>query len=288
MDIVHAGRMPWGENLVAHRHADIAHKVLFEGLEGAADNYVFVLARESKDYYSPRHRHAWDQVRYCLEGSIPIGRDLSVDTGEVGYFPEGVPYGPQEGGTDRIVLLLQFGGASGLGFLSVRQLREAREALLAQGAFEGGVFRRTSGDGPKNQDAYEALWRHVTGQPIRYPKPRFKTPLVMRPDGFDWREVEGASGVRQRALGRFTDRGLMLDVYGLESGATIDLGAADALRLVFVKAGDVQSGGVACEPFTAIRTVQGEAARFTATSAAELFVITASTLSPRASESVHA
>ena len=111
MDMIHAGKMDWGANLASHRQGEMAHKVLFEGEEGSPDNYLLVLAREGASYYSPRHRHAWDQVRFCLEGSVPIGKDLRLDAGEVGYFPEGVPYGPQEGGPDRIVLLLQFAGA---------------------------------------------------------------------------------------------------------------------------------------------------------------------------------
>src|SRR5215469_12125755 len=143
--IVHASRIDWGGSLTAHRSGRMSHKILFEGEEGSPDNYLFVLANEGSDYYSPRHRHPWDQVRLCLEGSIPISRDLRIEAGEVGYFPEGVPYGPQEGGPDRLTLVLQVGGSSGLGYLSARQMREARAALGAEGVFEGGVFRRISG-----------------------------------------------------------------------------------------------------------------------------------------------
>jgi len=121
--------MAWGENLASHRQGGMAHKLLFEGEEGSPDNFVWVLADEGADYYSPRHRHAWDQVRLCLEGSIPISKGLRIDEGEVGYFPEGVTYGPQAGGPDRKTLVLQVGGASGQGYLSARQLREARAAL---------------------------------------------------------------------------------------------------------------------------------------------------------------
>ena len=40
-----------------------------------------------------------------------------MEGGEIAYFPESAYYGPQEGGEDRIVVLLQFGGASGQGFI---------------------------------------------------------------------------------------------------------------------------------------------------------------------------
>ena len=274
MDIVHAGLMDWGENLAAHRQGGMAHKVLFEGEEGAPDNYVLVLANESSSYYSPRHRHAWDQVRFCLQGAVPIGGKTEVAAGEIAYFPEGVPYGPQEGGTDRVVLLLQFGGASGLGYLSAAQLRGAREALQAQGHFEKGVFRRTSGDGPKNQDAYEAIWRHVTGRPIVYPKPRYKAPVVIRPDGFAWRET-GQPGVRARALGRFPERGLALDLIAVQAGAGYDAQVCGDLRLVFVREGRGTCQGEAFHRQSAIRLHPGEGASVLAEADTELLVIAA-------------
>ena len=282
MDIVHVADMPWGENLAAHRQGGMAHKVLFGGEEGSADNYLLVLANESRDYYSPRHRHAWDQVRFCLEGAVPIGRDIAVDAGEVAYFPEGVPYGPQEGGPNRIELLLQFGGASGLGYLSAAQLRTARAELAAEGRFEKGVFRREHGEGPKNQDAYEAIWRHVTGRPIVYPKPRYKAPIVMRPDSFPWREVAGAAGVRRKALGSFPERGLSLDFIAVAAGAAYATGPSAARRLIFVREGEGRCGD---EPYfaqSAVRLEPGEAATFAASVDTELFVITAPPVGARA------
>src|SRR5581483_4159584 len=113
MDVMHAAQMPWGESLVAQREggAEVGHKRLFEGVENSADNYMLVMSKEPKSFFSPRHRHPWDQIRLCLEGKIPIARGLLVEAGEIAYFPEGAYYGPQEGGEDRIVVLLQFGGA---------------------------------------------------------------------------------------------------------------------------------------------------------------------------------
>jgi len=130
MDVVHAAEMPWGESLVAHRAGgEVAHKRLFEGVEGSPDNYMLVMSKEPNSYFSPRHRHPWDQIRFCLEGRIPIAKGLFVEGGEIAYFPESAHYGPQEGGDDRIVVLLQFGGASGQGFIGVDRLNQARRDL---------------------------------------------------------------------------------------------------------------------------------------------------------------
>ena len=274
MDIVHAGQMEWGENLAAQRAGGMAHKRLFEGEENSPNNYLLVLANEGSDYYSPRHRHAWDQVRFCLEGAIPIARDLKISAGEVGYFPEGVYYGPQEGGPDRIVLLLQMGGASGLGYLSVDQLRAGREQLLAEGVFEQGVFRRKSGDGRKNEDGYEAIWRHVTGRPLSYPQPRYKAPVIMRPDGFRWREIGGAPGVRRRFLGTFPERGVSLDFVAVDAGSSYAAEPSPARRLIFVRDGQGQCEAAPFFAHSAIRLEPGESASFTASTATELFVMT--------------
>ena len=277
MDIVHASRMDWGENLAAHRHGGMAHKLLFEGEEGSPDNYALVLANESSEYYSPRHRHCWDQVRFCLEGAVPIGPKLAVEAGEAAYFPEGVHYGPQQGGPDRIELLLQFGGASGQGYLSAAQLRRARTDLVREGAFENGVFRRTNGDGgKKNEDAYEAIWRHVTGRPIDYGQPRYKAPIIMRTDAFRWGAA--ATGVKRKSLGIFPDRGLELDLFAIKKNARLEFLASPALRLIFVRSGEGKCASDEYVSHSTVRLRPGERATFASSSSTELFVISVATV----------
>jgi hypothetical protein len=265
--------MDWGENLAAQRAGRMAHKVLFEGAEGSLDNYLWVMANEGSDYYAPRHRHPWDQVRLCLEGAIPIGRDLKIEAGEVGYFPEGVRYGPQEGGPDRVTLVLQIGGASGLGYLSKEQLRRGREELLEQGVFEQGVFRRTRGEGKKNEDAYEAIWRHVTRRPLVYPQPQYRAPVVMRAQAFPWAAVNGSSGVQRKSLGSFPGRGLSLEFIRLDAGVCFTLPASGQRRLAFVREGEGQSSAGPYFAHTAIRLEPEDSGDFTPTLATQLFLI---------------
>ena len=278
MKFVHASRIEWGGSLTAHRSGRMSHKILFEGEEGSPDNYLFVLANEGSDYYSPRHRHAWDQVRFCLEGSVPIGRDLKIDAGEIGYFPEGVHYGPQKGGPDRIVLLLQIGGASGLGYLSPEQLEQGRKRLLEEGVFEEGVFRRSSGEGKRNEDAYEAIWRVVTGQPLAYPKARYRSPIVMRPDGFLWREMPEMPDVRLKVLGAFAERGLSLELVSIAPGSTYLVPPAASLRFLFVRAGEGECGSEPFQSSTAVRLACGEGVSIRASIPTVLFAISVSPL----------
>ncbi len=271
MQISHVDDLSYDENPLPHRVGQIAFKYLLDGEPMSPDNFSLVLSRESASFFSPRHRHPWDQVRFCIEGSVPIAPRLTIDAGEVGYFPEGVHYGPQEGDSDRLVLVLQFGGASGQGYLSRSQVKAGHGALEAEGTFEGGVFRRNgSGEGRRNQDGYEAIWQKVMGKPVAYPAPRFKGPVVMQPQNFAWSALAGQSSVRGKPLGSFSERGMALDQFAIDRGASETFSASPDRRLIFVTQGE----GDGYRRYTAIRLDPGETFTFAAETDTELLVIT--------------
>ncbi|HXR91265.1 MAG TPA: hypothetical protein VN750_13415 [Steroidobacteraceae bacterium] len=259
MDVVHAAEMPWGESLVAHRAGgEVAHKRLFEGVEGSPDNYMLVMSKEPNSYFSPRHRHPWDQIRFCLEGRIPIAKGLFVEGGEIAYFPESAHYGPQEGGDDRIVVLLQFGGASGQGFIGVDRLNQARRDLANEGRFEGGVYTRDVTEGRRNWDAYEALWLHVKGGELSYAPPAYKTPIVMRPEALRWAQ-SSESGVSLKRVGVFPHRGLAINAWGVDAGARHGIDGGADLKLLFVTDGQGTAAGKELRRWSAVRLQPGEA-----------------------------
>ena len=46
--------------------------------------------------------------------------------------------------------------------------------LRATGTFDGGVYRRNEGEpGKRNMDGFQAIWEHVNGRPLQFPKPRY-------------------------------------------------------------------------------------------------------------------
>ncbi|MGH8260043.1 MAG: hypothetical protein ACREUG_10165 [Steroidobacteraceae bacterium] len=270
MDVVHAGRMPWGESLVPQRAGgEVAHKRLFEGEEGTPDNYMLVMSKEPKSFLSPRHRHPWDQIRFCLEGKIPIAKGLHVEGGEIAYFPESVRYGPQEGGEDRSVVLLQFGGASGQGFIGPDRVKQARLNLAREGRFEGGIYFRDAAEGRRNWDAYEAIWLHVMGGSLSYAPPAYKTPIVMRPQAMPWL-ASAEEGVCTKPIGVFPHRGLSMSAWRIESGARHALPAVPALRFLFVTDGDGACGEQPLSKWSAARLQPGEGAALEATSRLEV------------------
>src|SRR5690242_2469209 len=259
MDIIHAAEMPWGESLVAQRAGgEVAHKRLFEGEEGSPDNYMLVMSKEPKTFFSPRHRHAWDQIRFCLEGRIPIAKGLFVEGGEVAYFPEGAYYGPQGGGDGRIVVLLQFGGASGQGLIGVDRLSQARRDLASEGRFEGGVYTRQVTEGRRNWDAYEALWLHVMGGELSYAPPAYKTPIVMRPEALRWTPTS-ESGVSLKRVGVFPHRGLAINAWNVEAGVRHGIDGGADLKLLFVTDGEGIAAGKELRRWSAVRLQPGEA-----------------------------
>jgi hypothetical protein len=233
-ELVDTASLDWGESLVQHRHGSaLRHKRLFDGAEHSPDNYSLALADESSTYYSPSHRHLWDQVRYCVAGSVPIGRTMRVDAGQVAYFPEGVRYGPQEGGPDRTVLVLQFGGVSGNGYMSPEQTDQGRRQLELHGHFENGRYHRSTEGTDTQQDAYEAIWEHVFQTRARYPHAATTTPVVLDPEAFPLRPGD-AAGVRRRHLATFEPRGLDIEMIDLSPDSTHTVRSTSSTRLHWV------------------------------------------------------
>ena len=144
MKLVQASEKKWRGNQLRHRKGRVLIKRLIEGESGSTENYGLHIGRESAEFFSPRHRHPWDQIRYCVSGRVPIGPGKTIDAGEIGYFPEGLHYGPQEG-PERTVMVLQFGGASGRGYLNRDDVNRAYDELGELGRFENGVFHRNLG-----------------------------------------------------------------------------------------------------------------------------------------------
>ena len=155
---------------------------------------MYILGRQDSDFAMPPHRHNFDQIRLPLRGAMNHGRGIVVGEGEVGYFPEGLAYGPQEDPLDgaqpgeRLQLVLQFGGAARYGFMSVEQRREAwaelgnrlvRRAVLRQ-------TRRQRGNGDSTP-----CGSTCSESSSKYPRSRYKSPIIANPKCFNWLRLAG-------------------------------------------------------------------------------------------------
>jgi len=224
MKLVQADQLTFVRGL-EHRGGTFHSIIMMEGETGTVDNFQVSYGKIGGDFFSPRHRHNFEQIRYQVHGTLDFARDGKLEAGMVGYFPEGAPYGPQTQSTGGEVatIVLQCGGASGSGYLSQDEVRAGVAALKTDGEFKDGVFRRRAGVvGKRNVDGYQAIWEHVNGRPMTYPKARYSRPFMMNPAHYSWLPLEQASGVCERSLGTFTERRSSVSFLKFASGARHD------------------------------------------------------------------
>ncbi len=237
-----------------HRDGKFERRRLLEGPEGAPDNFIFEMVRTYGDFFSPRHRHNFDQFRVQLEGSFDFDRDGVMRPGTIAYFPEGVYYGQQSSSEDSLTVVLQFGGAGGNGYISANQAIASVVALKKSGAFSKGIYTRRLPDGGKrNQDGFEAVWEQVNQRKLEYPPPRYGKPIFIEPANFAWIPV--AEKLARKRLGVFTECEARVDLYRIEPGGTLPL---EARSIYFVMEGSGGAGAQGWARHSTIFPAQGE------------------------------
>lgn len=269
MKIVQGDEIPLERGL-EHRGGTFHFRRLLEGQPGRIDNFQLSYGQIEGDFYSPRHRHNFEQIRFQLKGDLDYSRNGKLTQGMVGYFPEGMAYGPQKptAADTAITLVLQCGGASGSGYLSRNEVKAGQKELSALGTFEGGVFRRNPDvAGKRNVEGYQAIWEHVNQRPMIFPKPRYNHPIFMDPAVYDWVPVDDSPGAAEKRAGTFTECGTRIGTLKLDPGA---MHHVDGRAIYFVVSG---AGTVDDQPFRPLTTVfaeWGETATFTATEETEI------------------
>lgn len=269
MKIAHGDEMKFERGL-EHRGGTFHYIRIIEGEPGTLGNFQLSLGKIGGDFYSPRHRHNFEQIRYQLEGALDFDRDGKLEAGMVGYFPEGMAYGPQtqSAGADVATIVLQFGGASGSGYLSADEMRDGVANLKAEGEFKDGVFRRRADvEGKRNVDGYQAIWEHVNRRPMAYPEPRYSRPFMMNPAHYDWVALEQSAGVSEKLLGVFTERRSAASFFKFAPGASH---YAFGRGLYLVLSGTGRAGGQELRRLTAVYLDRGERLTLEATSGLDI------------------
>jgi hypothetical protein len=255
-----------------HRGGTFHSRTPVAGEPGTPGNFKFSVSELGTDYSGPRHRHNFDQYRFMLSGESDYGQDGPLKAGMLGYYPEGVYYGPQVNKTPIVCAVLQFGGASGSGYLQPREVKAGMEELKQFGEFKDGVFHRREGApgilrGKSNMDAYQAIWEHVHGRAMVYPKGRYDAPIMMDAANFAWAPVRRAAGVSEKLFGVFTERRTQARLVRLDAGAHYEV-AGRSVYLVLSGAG--AAGGASLEKFTTVFLDTGERGTLAASETTEL------------------
>jgi hypothetical protein len=272
MKVVSIDALAWKKD---HPTGSLAFKYLLSGDHRAPDNFVLILARQDADFATERHRHNFDQFRFPIRGDMNVGKGVRLREGQLGYFTEGAAYGPQDDRLDhwapgeRLHLTLQFGGATGYGYLGPDRLRSCRDELRQHGEFVDILYHRRDG---KILNGLDAVWQHAFGRKLEYPEPRYSGPIIIDPNSFRWRPSGDASGVERKHLGSFTERGTWAEMVRLRSGARWTFAARNAREMLFVLSGIGSADGEQLGAHSAIQIDPGEHVEIACDSAIEALI----------------
>lgn len=242
------------------RDGKLDQKFLLQGDDNSPNNYLLnVGLTGSGGWGTPRHRHNFDQIRYVLKGKYPASPHKIMGEGSVAYFPESVHYGPQDRPEGLEMMVIQFGGASGSGFLSTPRREAANEALKAKGEFKNGIFTWVDEKGQKhNMDGAAACYEEATGNKMVLHPPRYDDVIMMDPESYEW--VPSASkGVYTKLLGTFTERNTKMSFIRVDKGATHNTGARAQIDVLFMSKGSVTINGKTYGEKTAIELTPDDA-----------------------------
>ena len=203
-----------------------------------------------EEFFAPRHRHTFDQVRYMIFGSCRYGKTVYQE-GDFMYLPAGGWYGPMrlsESGENYKHFQIQFQGLAQRPYYPPTEFDDVREKLLKQGKFEHGVFVWNDG---RKQDAYEALLEGKTGQPVVYPEPPIESYTVVRSRHIAWRDL--GDGIAIKHLGHFSEVGPNAQLVKMAAGARTPGGIVPYQQVRCLVQGKVRfddEPGEVYEPYT--------------------------------------
>jgi hypothetical protein len=236
-----------------HPTGALGMRHLSKGRADTPDNFMMVLAENLGHFQMIQHRHNFDQFRFCIRGDMNMGPHRTLREGHLGYFPEGASYGPQDDPPGPLALVVQFGGASGYGYMNMEQYRAGRAALNKSGRFEGAVYIRELSDGClKKTFSINAIWEEALGEKMLLPAPRYDEPIFMNPRAYRWIPVKGHAGVARKLLGIFSERETVAEMWSLQPGCAYEFAAGSAIRLLFVFGGRGKAGSTPLGPHFAI------------------------------------
>jgi hypothetical protein len=247
------------EKVGSMREGVLDQKHLLFGEDGSPNNYDLNMGLTgSGGWRTPRHRHNFDQIRYVIKGTLPYTETDVLEEGWVGYFPESVHYGPQERSEGLRTMVLQSGGASGAGYLSVAQREAVNAELTKTGEFKKGLYHYTDANGvPQTQDGSQAIFERAMGHKLEFATPRYTDVIAMNPAAYDWLP-QGDPGVWEKWLGSFTERNLRIGLLRLDAGAVYQAGQFPSIEILFQIKGSVSAGGEKYGPETGYEFLANE------------------------------
>jgi hypothetical protein len=248
VEIIATAEIPWRPVEHQTRSGDVDFKLVRESelLPGVTQSCMMIRFNEGdKAFTAPRHHHDFEQIRVTLSGELDWGQGDIAKDGWVSYFPAGAYYGPErmEGGS---LLQVQWSDY----WVTREQNNRAVDELRALGEFKNGIYTYVDSDGNRhNKDGLNAVWEHVYQRPSAFPTPKYRSPILMNPDAFDW--VKRDKVISEKVLGRFTERDLILSKIRWDAAGVYEM-PEDRTYCVFILSGAVRVDDVQYGPQTAV------------------------------------
>lgn len=261
-------------------------RVLFG--DDAPDGFNFWFGRtvqndEGDDaFVSPRHKHTFQQIKFCEKGALDVTPDLNIYAGELGFFPKGAYYGPQrrERGLTSWVVQYGFNGEHQRGDYWEAGRAEALQRLKARGRVENGLYieRNPETGETTTRDSVDALYneRHLLlkGVPLKISEPTYDAPIIFHPQNMPY--YDAAPGLELKQLGHFFDQpGPNGDVslfMARLSGGVLDL-SADRPQIVWTVDAGLKADGRVCPGAAAVYSPRGEPGQVSGENGLEVYVV---------------
>ncbi|KAJ5247270.1 hypothetical protein N7468_002253 [Penicillium chermesinum] len=179
MQIIAISEIPTTQASHIIRKGGTMRQALLSASEPDGLNFRFIRSQyQSGDaaFESPRHHHAFQQVRFTESGIVNYAPGRYIPEGDLAYFPRGAFYGPQRK-DQGVGLLLQFGfhGEHQTGPEWARHRETALKNLNSKGRLEGGIYyEKDAVTGQETmcdaaQAIYEQQYLAQTGREFRIP-----------------------------------------------------------------------------------------------------------------------
>jgi len=217
-------------------------------------------------FSAPRHKHNFDQIRYVVSGTPDFGHYQVASQGQSAFFPAGAAYGP-ETIEESEMLLIQWGTH----WVTREDHDKTYTAMQQTGEFKDGYYVTVDADGNEHRaDPRNAIWETFNKRKFVYPVPRYPQPVIMEPEGFEWRPA--GRGVSAKIMGRFTEDDVYIANYRwTEDGGVLSLGA-ERTQLLWVIEGQLTVNGVSYDPATVIFSEFEETTELAGTAGAQAVV----------------
>jgi hypothetical protein len=210
MDIAVADQVEWYERKSPVRRGTTKRQDILGDQAPDGLNFNFHRVQNGggdKAFQSPRHHHAFQQIRWAMEGAHNYAPGQDIEPGSLAYFPQGAYYGPQLRDSCS-TLSVQFGfGDEQLhgGKKGHHVLHEHMEELEKSGKLEDGVFTDVDPETgqTRTRDSVAAVFETFAKGKYVIPAEKYGSPILMHPSAFAY--YPAGDGLSVRQMGNFYD-----------------------------------------------------------------------------------